>query len=684
MHTDFAINDELLNDEYGSNDESPFPSECKDEIYGIELFYKCFISRYYACPTFFYGSLYEACQAAFASANIKERCPLLVYIHNGRSTFSNTFCETTFCSEVLIDYLLENYIVWPWDITLKSNEERLLIIWQKTFFLPLRIDYFVDKYPMLIGIRCSSSGLIKSFEFTSLLRGDRLTRTQVKATLDTLLSELIAFKEEPDLFQHDLNVKSRENVLQQIDDNQLNTTGTVYQCSRRRFENSSIASNSSLHSTTRDTEHHPDLLHFHNDQIKLNNTIIMLIQETSIDLNPSTQTNQAVRVYVRLVFLRIGEIDTLNEKYQAHASIESRWSVSFNEFLSTLSIENQNLLSNGKTIILEKYTESYWHPQLYIENSLGDLKEQIKYTAKINKYDNLIYICEHRIIKGLFWEKLELHHFPSDVQDLSISVTSMFFHEKVLLCPDPYQLSGINREAFIDQQEWSLYEHVDSEQRFIKDFLFSTDDNDEHEMKHRNNKEEPKRSVLTVTCHAARQSAYFFWNGYFLILLITSVSFCTFGMPMQVAINRLQVSCTLLLTSVTFRWTVNRSLPTVSYLTSLDKYGLLCMTNLVIHSFWHSVISVITWTRTTDYRATSDSWITSLDHGAFYVTLGIFVAFHIVVIIWFFSVPFHHRKQMEKKDKHYRTLVLEMVKTRDHQILKQHNNGYTHTETERI
>jgi hypothetical protein len=26
-----------------------------------------------------------------------------------------------FCSEMIIDHLLENYIVWPWDITYESN-----------------------------------------------------------------------------------------------------------------------------------------------------------------------------------------------------------------------------------------------------------------------------------------------------------------------------------------------------------------------------------------------------------------------------------------------------------------------------------------------------------------------------------------------------------------------------------
>jgi hypothetical protein len=201
------------------------------------------------------------------------------------------------------------------------------------------------------------------------------------------------------------------------------------------------------------------------------------------------------------MFLRIGEIDTLNEKYQAQASIESRWPIEFDKLLPNLSSDEQKRLIHGKSVSLIRYTESQWHPQLYIENALGDLKEQIRYSAKKSKIDSQIYICEHRDIKGLFWEKLELQHFPCDVQDLSISIASMLYDDKVILIADPYHLSGINREAFIDQQEWSLYEHVDTQQRFIKEFLFQNKDEEQTKL---NLNDERKRSFLTISCHAGK------------------------------------------------------------------------------------------------------------------------------------------------------------------------------------
>ncbi|CAF1178418.1 unnamed protein product [Rotaria sp. Silwood1] len=101
---------------------TPFPKEYLNEATCIESFHKCFEQRYNACPVFYVGSLQKACKQAFDSELIKERRPVLVYIHYDKSIFSNIFCQNIFCSTIIIDYLRENYIVWPWDVTLESNK----------------------------------------------------------------------------------------------------------------------------------------------------------------------------------------------------------------------------------------------------------------------------------------------------------------------------------------------------------------------------------------------------------------------------------------------------------------------------------------------------------------------------------------------------------------------------------
>ena len=64
-------------------------------------------------------------------------------------------------------------------------------------------------------------------------------------------------------------------------------------------------------------------------------------------------------VQVTVEFIRLGEIDTMNEKYNAEICIESKW------------IE--------KDLIQNYNPEQHWNPQLFIENALQEPKEKIKY-----------------------------------------------------------------------------------------------------------------------------------------------------------------------------------------------------------------------------------------------------------------------------------------------------------------
>lgn len=70
-----------------------------------------------------------------------------------------------------------------------------------------------------------------------------------------------------------------------------------------------------------------------------------------------------------------------------------------------------------------------------------------------------------------------------------------------MLIPDKQNRSSINREAFLDQQEWTLYEHVATESRQT-DEEYSFEDED-------NGIEQKKHPVLSVTCRAG---AYFLFS----------------------------------------------------------------------------------------------------------------------------------------------------------------------------
>lgn len=67
--------------------------------------------------------------------------------------------------------------------------------------------------------------------------------------------------------------------------------------------------------------------------------------------------------------------------------------------------------------------KKYWSPKLYIENTLGDPKENIRHRVNFNDKGEA-YIVEKRVIKGTFMENLELNDFPFDVQVSNTNLSS--------------------------------------------------------------------------------------------------------------------------------------------------------------------------------------------------------------------------------------------------------------------
>jgi hypothetical protein len=51
-----------------------------------------------------------------------------------------------------------------------------------------------------------------------------------------------------------------------------------------------------------------------------------------------------------------------------------------------------------------------WEPGLFLENAVANLKQDIKYRVERKNGRTIVY--ESRMIKGIFWERLELWDFP--------------------------------------------------------------------------------------------------------------------------------------------------------------------------------------------------------------------------------------------------------------------------------
>ena len=143
----------------------------------------------------------------------------------------------------------------------------------------------------------------------------------------------------------------------------------------------------------------------------------IVVENPTSALPLPTPSTRVVRI--RVVFIRIGEIDTLNEKYQAEVYFEARWTDKFawNNLNLTLPQQSQLFQERKSLRLTESNSTVFWTPQLFIENAIGQIGEQDKWfsvkksfhepSSSIQMYFD---VCEHRRIKGVFWEKLELNH----------------------------------------------------------------------------------------------------------------------------------------------------------------------------------------------------------------------------------------------------------------------------------
>jgi len=77
---------------------------------------------------------------------------------------------------------------------------------------------------------------------------------------------------------------------------------------------------------------------------------------------------------------------------------------------------------------------------------------------------------------------------------------------EVILEDDPHQLSTINTEMFVDEQEWRLYNEVQViMDNVVKFYQLDTDDNRSH-------------SVISCRTHASRRPGFYIYSVFLIMV----------------------------------------------------------------------------------------------------------------------------------------------------------------------
>lgn len=153
-----------------------------------------------------------------------------------------------------------------------------------------------------------------------------------------------------------------------------------------------------------------------------------------------------------------------------------------------------------------------------------------------------------------------------------------------------------------------------------------------------------KFPFIMFQCKVSRRAGYYFWNAYFLIFLITAAVFAIFAVNPNQPNFRLPVSATLLLTSITFRWSYSsRCLPTVNYFTSLDSYSIKSIVLIFLCFVWHGFVTI--FFNFFDYKV-----VNIIDKSMLGFLFLVFILINLSLVLWLKSA-FKIRKSIESYDR---------------------------------
>ncbi|XP_038057953.1 gamma-aminobutyric acid receptor subunit beta-like [Patiria miniata] len=248
---------------------------------------------------------------------------------------------------------------------------------------------------------------------------------------------------------------------------------------------------------------------------------------------------------VRCNVICVGEIDTVKQEFSAEIYLAVTWKEPSVKGMTREDVD----------------WEAQWSPCVYFFNAVSIDKMVCKH--------NVIYpegepdgVPDAQVsyrMKATFKAGMTLHDFPFDHQELTIKLMSDWPFTDVEFVKDMNIKDSIRLDTFTAGEEWVLSKHVIA-QPVLED-----------KAKTGSHRQYP---LYYLTMHVRRKSGFYLWNVGLILMLILLLCFTCFAVSPEEPADRLSVTVTLLLTAVAFKYVVSQSLPTISYLTLLDKYVL--------------------------------------------------------------------------------------------------------------
>ncbi|GMS83273.1 hypothetical protein PENTCL1PPCAC_5448 [Pristionchus entomophagus] len=204
------------------------PTDCASALEGTQNFQSVFEARYgkdgrgHLMPPFFIGSMQAAIREAFDCPDrpVSERRPLALYIHHDGSVARNIFPQAVLCSDQVLQLLRSQFVVWPWDVTAKENEEKL-VGWLSDCSLydarPIVASFLknIDRFPVLI-LLSKDGGQLRMIDFVNGSESADQAMEKLLMCMDAYASSKISLeKQEQERFERESLRKEQERELQE-------------------------------------------------------------------------------------------------------------------------------------------------------------------------------------------------------------------------------------------------------------------------------------------------------------------------------------------------------------------------------------------------------------------------------------------------------------------------------------
>lgn len=254
-----------------------------------------------------------------------------------------------------------------------------------------------------------------------------------------------------------------------------------------------------------------------------------------------------IKIRIRVNVMGIYNVDTVSQSFRIKLWVQFKWPVS--------SLNDETC---------------QWKPHLDFVNNLEEIQISDEKTRH-KPHGDLTNVYYSYILQGTFAEKFELERFPLDFQLLQVRSIlwncPQYITKKTntgiqsIECARPVTFynggSLIFTEAFIQRDSWKMYDKV-----FIVQGKTLAERNEDG----------VQYATLDIKICLWRSCNFYIYNFVVPIFLMVLLSFVSFATECSDFADRMQIDLTLVLTLAAFKYATAQYIPTMSYLTYLDKY----------------------------------------------------------------------------------------------------------------